>query len=235
MLTSQSFSVLTAAARRTNVIDNETGYRALDAAPDEEIVTRTLAGETHLFEAIVRRHSLRLLRMAMSVVRNESDAEEVVQDTFVSAYQHLGQFAGRARFLTWLTRIALYKALARASSRAREVRLENEDRQEPSWLVHRGPSPEQRLSAAETASLLGTAIEALPESYRRVVLLRDIQELDTETAARELRITETNLKVRLHRARAMLRRDWERVLTPAIKIGIPGATPATEIRPAVVQ
>jgi RNA polymerase sigma-70 factor (ECF subfamily) len=235
MLTSQSFPVLTAAARRTNVIDNASGYLALDATPDEEIVTRTLAGETDLFEVIVRRHSLRLLRMAMSVVHNESDAEEVVQDTLVSAYQHLGQFAGRARFLTWLTRIALYKALARASSRAREVRLENEDGQEPSWLVHSGPTPEQRLSAAETASLLGTAIEALPETYRRVVMLRDIQELDTETAARELRITETNLKVRLHRARAMLRREWERVLTPAIKIGIPGATPTAEIRPAVVQ
>ena len=217
------------------MIDHASGYLATDAAPDEEIVTRTLAGETHLFETIVRRHSPRLLRMATSVVRNESDAEEVVQDTFVSAYQHLGQFAGRARFLTWLTRIAIYKALARASSRAREVPLENEDGQEPSWLVHGGPSPEQKLSAAETASLLGTAIEALPESYRRVVLLRDIEELDTETAARQLRITETNLKVRLHRARAMLRREWERVIEPAIKISLPDAAPAAEIRPAVVQ
>jgi RNA polymerase sigma-70 factor, ECF subfamily len=121
-------------------------------------------------------------------------------------------------FVTWLTRIALYKALARASARAREVGLEDEQGQEPSWLIHRGPTPEQTLSAAETSSLLGTAIEALPETYRRVLVMRDINEVDTETTARELRITETNVKVRLHRARTMLRRQWERTVEPPLII-----------------
>lgn len=211
----QSLPILRGCCEEDNVTDNPTGYLATDVAGDEEIVARILAGEIQLFEVIVRRHSPRLLRIAMSVVRNKGDAEEVVQDTYVSAYLHLGQFAGRSRFLTWLTRITLYKALARVSSRSREVQLANDEGQEPSWLVHRGPTPEQRLSAAETASQLGAAIEALPETYRRVVLLRDIQELDTETAARKLCITKTNVKVRLHRARAMLRREWERGLTPA--------------------
>lgn len=183
---------------------------------DEEIVSQVLAGEIHLFEVIVRRHTPRLLRIAMSVLRNDCDAEEIVQDTYVSAYQHLRQFAGRAKFTTWLTRIALYKALARVSSRRREVPLENEEGQEPSWLVHHGPTPEQSMSASETASLLGNAIEALPETYRRVLVMRDLHEMDTETAARELKITETNVKVRLHRARAMLRREWERAIAPPL-------------------
>ena len=194
---------------------------AFDSATDEEIVSQILAGDVHLFEVIVRRHTPRLLRVAISVLRNDCDAEEVVQDTLVSAYQHLQQFAGRAKFTTWLTRIALYKALARASSRSREVRLDNEQGEEPRWLVYRGPTPEQNLSASETASLLGTAIQALPETYRRVLVMRDIHEVDTETAARTLKITETNVKVRLHRARAMLRREWERAITPPI--GLAGA------------
>ena len=198
------------------MVGSATWCVAFDSATDEEIVSQILAGEVHLFEVIVRRHTPRLLRVAVSVLRNDYDAEEVVQDTLVSAYQHLRQFAGRAKFTTWLTRIALYKALARASSRLREVRLDNEQGEEPSWLVYRGPTPEQSLSASETASLLGTAIQALPETYRRVLVMRDIHEVNTETAARTLKITETNVKVRLHRARAMLRREWERAITPQI-------------------
>lgn len=201
--------------------DNLKGV-AIETAGDEEIVAQILAGEVHLFEVIVRRHTPRLLRIAMSVLRNDGDAEEIVQDTYVSAYQHLQQFAGRAKFITWLTRIALYKALARAGSRAREVALDNEQGQEPSWLIHHGPSPEQTMSSAETKSLLGAAIQALPETYRRVLVMRDIDEVDTETTARELSITETNVKVRLHRARTMLRREWERAVA-APQVGGSGA------------
>lgn len=191
-----------------------------DSGSDEELVARIVAGELHLFEFIVRRHTPRLFRVSISVLRNDGDAEEVVQDTFVSAYQHLGQFAGRARFSTWLMRIALYKSLARAASRSREVRLENDEGPEPSWLIHRGPTPEQSVGDAETAALLARAIDALPETYRRVVELRDIHEADTETAARELNITATNVKVRLHRAHAMLRRAWERNLLPDSALGV---------------
>lgn len=213
--------VLHGGGEEDKVANNSTWHLAFDSTSDEEIVTRVLAGEIHLFEIIVRRHAPRLLRISMSVLHNDDDAEEVAQDTCVSAYQHLQQFAGRAKFVTWLTRIALYKALARASSRSREVRLDNHCGQEPSWLIQRGPTPEQSVCANETALLLGTAIELLPEPYRRVLVMRDIHEVDTESAARELRITQANVKVRLHRARAMLRREWERVLTPAKETGIP--------------
>ena len=182
---------------------------ALTAAnPDEEIVTRILAGETDLFEVIVRRYNTRIFRMAVSVLRNDAEAEDVVQDTYVSAYQHLAQFAGRARFSTWLTRIALYKALARLSSRNREVPLENEEGEEYPWLIHHGRDPEQSLCHKESVALLNSAIAALPENYRNVLVLRDVDEIDTAATARKLALSESNVKVRLHRAHAMLRRKY---------------------------
>jgi RNA polymerase sigma-70 factor, ECF subfamily len=179
---------------------------ALNGCTDEQIVARVLGGETELFEVIVRRHSRKLYRVAISVVRNDSDAEDIVQDTFCSAYQHLDQFAGRANFTTWLARIALYRALADVKSRRREVPLEDDLGQQLPTLTHRGPSPEQTVGSNEAVQVLHSAIQALPENYRRVLLMRGIDEIDTATTARKLRITETNVKVRLHRARTMLRR-----------------------------
>ncbi len=211
---------------------NPAANLCFESVSDEEIVARVLAGELHLFEVIVRRHTQRLLRISLSVLRNDSDAEEVVQDSYVSAYQHLRQFAGRAKFATWLTRIALYKALARASARLREVPLDNELGEEPAWLVHRGPSPEQSFSARETAALLRSAIETLPELYRRILVMRDLDEVNTENAARELRITQTNVKVRLHRARAMLRREWQRATAAGSAIPPAGEVPACTATPA---
>jgi RNA polymerase sigma-70 factor (ECF subfamily) len=181
---------------------------------DEDIIARVLAGEIDLFEVIVRRYSTRIFRVAVSVLRNDAEAEDIVQDTYVSAYQHLSQFAGRAKFSTWLTRIALYKSLAKVSSRNREVGLENEEGQEYPWLVCQGPDPEQSFCRNESVSALNNAIAALPEHYRRVVVMRDIDEIDTASTARELRLSQTNVKVRLHRAHAMLRREFVQALTP---------------------
>jgi RNA polymerase sigma-70 factor, ECF subfamily len=192
---------------------------AMEFCSDEEIVTRILGGEIELFEVIVRRHSRHLYRVAISVLRNDGDAEDVVQDTYVSAYQHLKQFAGRANFVTWLTRIALYRSLAKLRSRRREVPLDDDQTREWLWLVHRGPSPEQNVSAAQTAHLLNSAIRALPENYRRVLVLRDLEEVDTATTARQLRISETNVKVRLHRARNMLRHSSASAIASAYSRG----------------
>ena len=80
---------------------------------DEEVVTRVLAGETGMFEIVMRRHNQRLYRVARAILRNDGEAEDVMQDAYVSAYEHLDQFAGRAKFATWLTRIAVHEALAR--------------------------------------------------------------------------------------------------------------------------
>ena len=184
---------------------------------DEEIVARTLAGDTEAFEAVVRRHSKRLFAVAVSVLRDEADAEDVVQDTYVSAFEHLNQFAGRARFSTWLARIALYKSLARLSSRARTQPLEYEGRDGETQefaVPDLSPSPEQRVVADQQATLLHSAIRQLPDSYRHVMILREMRGIDTLSTARKLKITPANVKVRLHRAHAMLRREYRRVLLP---------------------
>ncbi len=182
--------------------------------PDEELVARIIDGEKHLFEVVVQRYSRRLLRIAVSVLRNEAEAEDVVQDAFLSAYQHLQQFAGRAKFSTWLSRIALHRAFAAAAQSKRHVSLDDDsDREHPEYVVpDHTPTPEQRRYFDEVATLLGTAIAELPESYRTVLMMREFDEVDTTATAQRLRISQANVKVRLHRARAMVRAHYERAL-----------------------
>src|SRR5512144_1472201 len=91
---------------------------------DEEVVTRVLAGETGLFEIIMRRHNQRLYRVARAILRNDAEAEDVMQDAYVRAYEHLGQFAGKAKFSTWLTRIAVHESLSRRRRVKRHQELE---------------------------------------------------------------------------------------------------------------
>jgi len=177
---------------------------------DEEVVARVLQGETALFEIIMRRYNQRLFRVALAILRDEAEAEDVTQDAYVRAYQHLNQFAGRSAFSTWLTRIAVHEALARAGRRRQleglegMVMLKGENSRE---LTSRLASPEQQASIGEISKLLETAILSLPETYRTVLMLRDVEEMSTAETASALNLTEENVKVRLHRARVLLRRE----------------------------
>jgi RNA polymerase sigma-70 factor (ECF subfamily) len=174
---------------------------------DEEIVDRVRAGETALYEIIMRRYNQRLYRVARAILRDDSEAEDVMQDAYVRAYQHLHQFARRAPFSTWLTRIAVHEALARVRQRNR-VQHVNDGEHEGEFVMNLAePSfnPEQTASAAELGHLLEEALLALPDHLRAVVMLRDVEELSTEEAAAALGISEDNVKVRLHRGRATLR------------------------------
>jgi RNA polymerase sigma-70 factor (ECF subfamily) len=172
---------------------------------DEEVIARVMAGDRELYEVLVRRHTSRLYRAAVSILRSATDAEDVVQDAFVSAYQHLGQFAGRAKFSTWLTRIAVHRALEVAQGR-REESLDVPEQDYKSRLRSRGRSPEEHAARREANVLLDQALARLPEIYRDVVVMRYLQESDTTETAQKLNITESNVKVRLHRACSMMRR-----------------------------
>ena len=172
---------------------------------DEEVVGRVLAGDRELYEVLVRRHTSRLYRAAVSILRSASDAEDVVQDAFVSAFQHLGQFAGRAKFSTWLTRIAVHRALEVAQGR-REDSLDVPEQDYKSTLRSRGRTPEENAARGEANALLDQALDRLPEIYRDVVVMRYLHETDTAETAAKLNITESNVKVRLHRACSMMRR-----------------------------
>jgi RNA polymerase sigma-70 factor (ECF subfamily) len=182
----------------------------IDQLADDEIISRVLTGDRELFAALIRRYSRRLYRVARAVLRDSGEAEDVVQDTFVSAIQNLRQFSGRGRFGSWLSRIAVNHALSRIASRRREVSLtENED-DDPSLclerrLTDRSPGPEERASSAESSEALYKALATLPERHLKVILLRYMDELDTRTVAKMLDISEENVKVRLHRARRNLR------------------------------
>jgi RNA polymerase sigma-70 factor (ECF subfamily) len=178
------------------------------ALSDEEIVERVRSGETPLFEMLVRRYNQRLYRVARSVLRDEHEAEDVMQHAYVSAFEHLHQFAGRASFATWLTRIAVHEALARARRRGRFRGLESMSEEgAPSGPPRdERPDPEQQAQAGELRRLLESAIDGLPETYRAAFVLREAEGLDTAEVAECLEISEDAVRTRVHRARVLLRR-----------------------------
>ena len=181
-----------------------------DPLSDEEVVTRVLAGETGMFEIIMRRHNQRLYRVARAILRNDSEAEDVMQDAYVRAYEHLDQFAGRAKFATWLTRIAVHEALARQlrGNRYQELETMSEREGDPmDRFASLAPDPEQQASNSEVRRLLEEAVEKLPDAYRTIFILRDVEDVSTTDAAEVLEITQDNVKVRLHRTRALLRKS----------------------------
>jgi len=181
----------------------------LEGWSDEEVVRRVRDGETALYEIIMRRYNQRLYRVARAILHSDVEAEDVVQDAYVRAYQHLEQYSGRAPFGAWLTKIAVNEALARLRSRGRIQELEamfNGQDDAPA-LMSNMKSPEQQVSSRETNQLLEEAILALPGTYRAVLMMRDVEEMTTADTAAALELTEENVKVRLHRARALLRKE----------------------------
>ena len=181
-----------------------------DPLSDEEVVARVLGGETNLFEIVMRRYNQRLYRVARAILRNDSEVEDVMQDAYVRAYEHLGQFAGRAKFSTWLTRIAVHEALMRRrrGNRYQELQPMSEREKDPmEAFPSMALNPEQQASTSQIRGLLEEAVEQLPDAYRAVFILRDVEEMNTIETAAVLNLTEENVKVRLHRARALLRKS----------------------------
>ncbi len=185
--------------------------------PDEEVLVQARAGDVGCFELLMRRHNQRLYRAARAVLRNEDEAEDVVQEAWVRVYEHLGQYRGEASFATWATRIALHEAFRRVRRGARQVAWED-TMAAPDGTngVTEPRDPERRVLDAELGNALRDEIDALPESLRTVVLLRDVEGLSTAEVASCLEIGESAAKVRLHRGRAVLRsRLRERLDAPA--------------------
>jgi RNA polymerase sigma-70 factor (ECF subfamily) len=176
---------------------------------DERIVGRVVAGQTALFEVLLRRHNERVYRAARSIVKDESEAEDVMQQAYVNAYSHLRQFDGRSRFSTWLTRIAIHEALARARRRGRYIDM---DAEQPSTLtlvtsMATPLDPERLAFSRELGALMESAIDRLPDGAREVFILRMVEGMSTEEVAAALDVSEAVVKTRLSRARAVLRRE----------------------------
>lgn len=182
----------------------------MDAMTDNIVIKRVLAGETTLFEVLMRRYNTRLYRVARAILRDDSEAEDVVQEAHVRAYTHLNQFAGQATFSTWLTKIAMHEALARIRHRSRFVEIDSipkSDENTRSKFTTTASDPEQEVLARDLKVALEAVVNVLPKIYRLVFMLRDIAGMSTAETALCLGISEETVKTRLHRARALMSKE----------------------------
>lgn len=177
---------------------------------DEEIARRVLAGETALYEILMRRHNQRLFRIAYGILGDSDEAEDVMQEAYVRAYTFLYQFEGRAQFSTWLAKIAVYEAFSRLKRRRRIEALPINSPQEKEVMESMRSSirdPGQECLRREAVSFLEQAIHALPDIYRTVFMCREVEEMSTAETAHCPDLTEETVKVRLHRSRQMLQNE----------------------------
>ncbi len=179
---------------------------------DESVlVNAARKGDIGAFEELVRRYDRNVFRIAQHITQNREDAEDVVQDAFLKAYQNLGQFQGQSKFYTWLVRIAVNEALMRLRRRRPErmVSLDEDVKTEedsmPREIADWSPNPEQQYNQAELKDILSRTIQGLPTSFRTVFVLRDVEGLSTEETAEALGLSIPAVKSRLLRARLQLR------------------------------
>ena len=181
---------------------------------DQDLVSQVLSGNLQAFEDLVRRHDRRVYRVTLAITQNKEDAEDAMQDAFLKALEHLNQFAGNARFSTWLTRIAVNEALQRLRKRGRFDSLEEPidlgDSLVPQQLADWRDNPEQLYAKEELRQLLEKAIGSLPPIYRTVFVVRDVEHLSNEEAAAVLDLSVPAIKSRLLRARLMMRERLSR-------------------------
>lgn len=183
------------------------------------IIAAILAGETHLYHELIRPYERSVYMMALSYLKNEADAEDVAQEAFVRAFRNLASFRAEAKFSTWLISIALNEARNRLR-RQSVARMESLDDPpdgdktvSPALLRDWREVPSEVVERAEIRKLINKAVEGLPDIYRTVFLLRDVEELNVNETAQALSISVASVKVRLHRARMMLQKD----LAPKLK------------------
>src|SRR5215831_263091 len=174
---------------------------------DDEIVKRVRDGDAALFEILMRRHNQRIYRTARAVLNDEHDVEDVMQQAYINAFTHLHQFEERSQFSTWLTRIALNEAFGRRRKLRSEsmAKVQSDGEEDPGDFMESitspQPDPERQAYAQELHRVLEDAVDALPETYRIVFMLRDVEGLSTSETGEGLGLGEEAVKTRLHRAR----------------------------------
>jgi RNA polymerase sigma-70 factor, ECF subfamily len=189
---------------------------------DEQVIARVIGGDVPVFELLMRRHNERVYRAVRSILKDEAESEDAMQAAYLHAFAHLREFEGRASFVTWLTRIAIHEALAR---RKRSIRAAPDEGTPFDTLPMNGPDPEEATLDMEHRQILSKAIDELPEHFRTVFVLRQVQELSVEETARCLDLKEDTVKTRLHRARALLRRSLLEQLEPSAGSVLPFHAP----------
>ncbi|NKL82639.1 RNA polymerase sigma factor [Rhizobium leguminosarum] len=196
---------------------------------DADLVPLAKMGDEPAIRTIVQRHNQRLFRTARAIIRNDAEAEDVVQAAYVKAFTNLATFRGDAQLSTWLTRITLNEALGRVRARKNTTGLGEIDMQTmaPGGEVLQFPSslsatdPETELARSQARHLLENAVDELPDDFRAVFVLRDVEGMSTDEAASYLGIRPETAKTRLHRARKMMRQSIEKQLSGAFSALFP--------------
>lgn len=168
--------------------------------PDEVLIRTILDGDKKAFEHIIRRYNQRLFRTGMSILNNEADVEDAMQTAYINAYLHLDQFKNNSSFGTWMTRIMINQCLGQI----RKTRLIITDTSLQDNSINM-VTPDSELHNKELSALLENAIEKLPEKYRLVFVLREVEDLSVKETAEVLDIAASNVKTRLNRAKTMLK------------------------------
>jgi len=205
----------------TRVID-------LDALGDAQLVQLALQRDSGAFRLIMRRHNRRLYRVARAVTRDDNEAEDVVQEAYCLAFANLSRFRGDSSLASWLTRIALNEALGRLRRRRPTVELSTLDAESQDEmriisfpLTTANADPERAVAQREIRRLMERAIDDLPETFRMVFVMREIEELSVEETADFLGIPQATVKTRLHRARRLLRQTLDEQLGPTFADAFP--------------
>lgn len=182
-----------------------------DTGAELALVQAAQQGDISAFEQLIKRYDRNVFRIAQHITQNREDAEDVVQDAFLKAYQKLDQFQGNSKFYTWLVRIAVNEALMRLRKRKTDKTVSMDDEVEteegtmPREFADWSPDPEQQFRQSELNDILARAIQGLPSSFRTVFVLRDVEGMSTEETADMLGLSVPAVKSRLLRARLQLR------------------------------
>ncbi|MER8593632.1 MULTISPECIES: RNA polymerase sigma factor [unclassified Mesorhizobium] len=198
---------------------------ATPAAPgDMQLVGRALARDGDAFRTIIKTHNQRLYRIARGVVRNDSEAEDIVQEAYVSAFAHLEAFRGDASLATWLSRIVINEALGRLRKRRRMVAMpENPQAEIIRFPLNPSDDPERTMAQRQILELVERATDSLPDVYRMVFVARVIEGLSIEETAELLGVRPETIKTRLHRARALVRKALDDQIGPVLLDAFPFA------------
>jgi RNA polymerase sigma factor (sigma-70 family) len=186
---------------------NKQGVVTPDSISDNEIITRVIMGEKDLYALLVRRYNQRLYRISMSIINNDAEVEDAMQSAYIKAYENLEKFEFKSAFSTWLTRILINESLLRIKKRKKSLTMNDDmiDSENPYRSPGEPQTPLTNVINTELKLALEEAIRQLPEKYRTVFIMREIENMNVAETQECLNLSEVNVKVRLNRAKAMLR------------------------------
>ena len=189
---------------------NSANQTSTNTLSDEEIVSRILNGEKYLYETLMRKFNTMLYRISMSIVNDDMEAEDVMQTAYINAYRHLSSFQNKSAFSTWLTRILINESLLHKKKKQKRLQVLAEQGANESH----NDTPLKKVMNKELKAILEKAVANLPEKYRLVFVMREIQELSTHETMEILDLGESNVKIRLTRAKEMLRDELSSYYKP---------------------